>query len=271
MPLDVQLLPTSPGDRSQTQPLTSFLVNRHIAIDAGSFGLSLPAEQLADVHHVILTHAHLDHVASLPIAIAEVYPRLRQPMRVYATPDVLKAVHQHLFNGVIWPDFSKLKLPQGNQMSLEFIPIQHRQPFEIEGLRFTPIPVCHKVPTIGLIVDAPDASVMFTSDTCQTDEIWTQANTRPNLQAVFIDCSFPDELEELAVESGHLTPRLVAEESKKLTSPARVLCVHIKPDSREKVIAQILPHRTKRMSAVEIGKTYSFTQSPTATPAPTAH
>src|SRR4051794_22311861 len=102
MPLDVQLLPTAPGDRSQTQPLTSFLINNQIAIDAGSFGFALSADQLADVHHVILTHTHLDHVASLPIAIAEVFPKLRRPMRVYGTADVLDAVRKHLFNGVIW-------------------------------------------------------------------------------------------------------------------------------------------------------------------------
>src|SRR5215217_9250489 len=110
MPLSVQLLPTSPGDRSQNQPLTSFLINDSIAIDAGSLGFSLGGEQLARVGHVILTHSHLDHVASLPIAIAEVFPRLKRPMRIYGTDGVLKAVQDHLLNNVIWPDFTKIKM-----------------------------------------------------------------------------------------------------------------------------------------------------------------
>jgi cAMP phosphodiesterase len=269
MPLRVQLLPTAPADRSQTQPLTSFLINDHIALDAGSFGFALSADQMADVHHVILTHTHLDHLASLPIAIAEVYPKLRQPMRVYATPHVLDAVRKHLFNGVIWPDFSQLKLPTGQGTAMEFHPIHPRQTFTLEGLRFTAIPVNHAVPTIGLIVESEDAALAFTSDTSHTEEIWQEANRRPNLQAVFIDCSFPDEFEQLAAKSGHLTPSMVAKEAAKLTSPtAKVLCVHIKPDTREEVLAQLHAHRAKRMSPIEIGKTYTFQSTPVAQSAP---
>src|SRR3954454_21862121 len=98
MPLQVQLLPTSLGDHSQTQSLTTFLINETIAIDAGSMGFALNVEQLVKVGHVIITHSHLDHVASLPIAIAEVFPRLTRPMRVYATPEVLEAIQAHLLN-----------------------------------------------------------------------------------------------------------------------------------------------------------------------------
>ncbi len=246
------------GDRSQTQSLTSFLINDDIAIDAGSLGFALPGEQLAKVEHVILTHSHLDHVASLPIAIAEVFPRLRRPMRIYGTADVLHAVQEHLLNGVIWPDFSRIKMLRSEQMAMEFIPVQHEQTFAIGGIKFTPVPVCHEVPTIGLIVESSDATLAFTSDTCVTDAIWAAASRHPTLRAVFVDCSFPDELEELAHQSGHLTPGLVAAEAAKLTRPATVYCVHIKPDTREKVLAQLAAHRSARIEPLELGKTYTF-------------
>ena len=125
MPLHVQLLPTSLGDRTQTQSLTSFLINETIAIDAGSLGFSLTGPQLARVGHVILTHAHLDHVAGLPMAIAEVFPHLTRPMRVYATADVLQAVQDHLLNGVIWPDFSRIPLLNSDHPALEFVTLRH--------------------------------------------------------------------------------------------------------------------------------------------------
>src|SRR5438874_299990 len=141
MPLQVQLLPTSLGDHSQTQSLTSFLINDTIAIDAGSLGLSLGGAELANVGHVILTHSHLDHIASLPIAIAEVFPRLKRPMRIYGTPDVLHAVQEHLLNGVIWPDFSRIKMVGSERMAVEFIPVRHEQTFAIGGIKFTPVPV----------------------------------------------------------------------------------------------------------------------------------
>jgi ribonuclease BN (tRNA processing enzyme) len=258
MPLKVQLLPTSLGDHSQTQSLTSFLINQTIAIDAGSLGFSLGGDQLANVGHVILTHSHLDHIASLPIAIAEVFPRLKRPMRIYATEGVLQAVQDHLLNGVIWPDFSRIKMLGSSNMALEFIPIVPRVTFEVDGIKFTPVPVNHEVPTIGLVVEAADATVVFTSDTCRTDDIWAAASQHTNLRAVFVDCSFPDEMEQLAILSGHLTPSLVASETAKLTRPAKIICVHIKPDTRDKVLAQLAAHRSRQISAVKIGKTYLF-------------
>jgi len=124
MPLRIQLLPTSLGDRSQTQSLTTFIINGTIALDAGSLGFSLSGAQLAQVEHVIITHSHLDHVASLPIAIAEVFPRLKRPMKIHATDGVLKAIRDHLMNGVIWPDFSKIKMLGSDRGAIEFIPIR---------------------------------------------------------------------------------------------------------------------------------------------------
>lgn len=258
MPLKVQLLPTSLGDRSQTQSLTTFLINDTIALDAGSLGFSLSGEQLARVGHVILTHTHLDHVASLPIAIAEVFPRLKRPLRIYGTEHVLQAVQKHLLNGVIWPDFSHIKMLNSEKMALEFVPIRHGVTFEVDGVRFTPVPVHHEVPTIGLVAETPDATVAFTSDTSSTDQIWAAASERPTLRAIFVDCSFPDEMEQLAIQSGHLTPKMVAAEAAKLTRPAKIICVHIKPDTREKVLSQLLSHRADHIAPIEIGKQYLF-------------
>jgi ribonuclease BN (tRNA processing enzyme) len=238
--------------------LTSFLINDTIAVDAGSLGFSLTGEQLARVGHVILTHSHLDHVASLPVAVAEVFPRLKRPIRVYGTPGVLEAVQTHLFNGVIWPDFSHIKMLGSSEMSVEFVAIEHGVTFEVDGVRFTPVPVNHDVPTVGLVVEAADAAVAFTSDTGRTDEIWAAAGAREKLRAVFVDCSFPDEMEELARQSRHLTPKLVAAEAAKLTRPAQIICVHIKPDTREQVLRQLEGHKASRMAPIEIGKTYTF-------------
>jgi ribonuclease BN (tRNA processing enzyme) len=258
MPLHVQLLPTSLGDQSQNQSLTTFLVNETIAIDAGSLGFALSIDQLAKIEHVIITHSHLDHVASLPIAIAEVFPRLKRPMRIYAIPEVLSAIQSHLLNGTIWPDFSRIKMLGSEQMAVVFVPIEPNRTFEIDGVKFTPILVNHEVATTGLIAEAADATVAFTSDTCRTDEIWAAASKRSTLRAVFVDCSFPDEMEELAIQSGHLTPKLVAAEADKLTRPATIICVHIKPANRDAVLKELASHHPRKIVPVEIGKTYLF-------------
>ena len=258
MPLHIQLLPTSAGDQTQHQPLTTFLINDMVAVDAGSLGFALSGDALARVRNILITHSHLDHIASLPMAVAEVYPRLTSPIRVHGSDVVLKALRDHLFNGVVWPDFTKIPLLNGAGPSLELCEIRPHRKLTLEGIDFTPVPVNHEVPTLGIIAQVPGAAVAFTSDTTRTDEIWALASRCADLKAVFVDCSFPDELEELAVQSGHLTPRMVAEESRKLTRPAQVLCVHIKPESRGKVLEQLQSHKSCRISAVELGRTYTF-------------
>lgn len=258
MPLHIQLLPTSPGDRSQIQCLTTFIINGTVALDAGSLGFALQGEELARVGSVILTHSHLDHVASLPMAIAELFPKLRRPIKVYGTQVVIQAVQEHILNGVIWPDFSRIKMLGSERMAVEFVTIVPGAPFSIDGIEFTAVEVNHEVPTVGIVARTADAAVAFTSDTGITDAIWSAASAQPNLRAVFVDCSFPDELAELAIQSGHLTPAQVAAEAKKLNRPAKIMCVHIKPDTREKVLEEIAAHAQHGMSAVEIGRTYRF-------------
>jgi ribonuclease BN (tRNA processing enzyme) len=258
MPIEVTLLPTCGGTMSQSQPLTSFLLNEGVALDAGSLGFSLTGEQFARIGHLFLTHAHMDHVASLPIALAESFSHLKRPLRIYATDHVLKMVRTHVLNGEIWPDFAHFNVPGTNQPAVEYITIEPRRPVKIDGLTLTPVPVHHEVPCVGYIVESNDSAVAFTSDTGPTEEIWTIANRTKNLKAVCIDCSFPDEKEELAILSGHLTPNLITHEARKLKVPGcEFLCVHIKPDTRERVIEEIRSHG-KPLSVLEIGKTYRF-------------
>ncbi len=258
MPLQVQLLPTSAGETTGNQPLTTFRLNDSIAIDAGSLGLALTGKQIAQIEHVILTHAHLDHTASLPVAIDAAYPELKRPMRIYADQPTLAAVRNHLFNDEVWIDFSRFPVPGTEKPCMEWLPMPPRKTLTINGLRITPIPVNHVVPTVGLIVQSENDAVLFTSDTWQTDEIWAEGKKLANLRAVFIECSFPDEMEDLAKKSGHLTPRLVARETAKLGRRVPVYCVHLKPGMREKLCAQLAPHAACGVAIAEIGKIYRW-------------
>ena len=258
MPLQVQLLPTSLGDQTQAQPLTTYLVNGTIAIDAGSLGFALSGAELANIQHVVLTHSHVDHTASLPIAIDSAFTHLTRPMRVYGSAPTLAAVRKHLFNDEMWVDFSQFKIPGTDQACMEWIEMPPEKPIVLDGVRLLPIPVTHPVPTVGLIVQTESASVLITSDTWKTDAIWTEAAKLPNLKAVFIECSFPNELEELARDSGHLTPRLVAEETAKLGRHVPIYCVHLKPSMREQLQKELAPYASRGITQAEIGKRYCW-------------
>jgi cAMP phosphodiesterase len=89
---------------------TSFLLDDTVLIDAGTGVGDLTHEDIARIDHVFLTHSHLDHVLAVGL-LADSGLRLRMaakrpPVQVYALRDTLEALREHIFNGVIWPDFT---------------------------------------------------------------------------------------------------------------------------------------------------------------------
>ena len=46
---------------------TSFLLDEHVLVDAGTGVGDLTLDELAAIDHIILTHSHLDHVLGIPL------------------------------------------------------------------------------------------------------------------------------------------------------------------------------------------------------------
>src|SRR5207249_274484 len=80
------------------QYLTTMLVNGTVAFDAGSLGLYGSPEDQARVQHVFLTHAHMDHVASLPIFLENVSDDSAACPTIHAPSEVLDVVRRDLLN-----------------------------------------------------------------------------------------------------------------------------------------------------------------------------
>lgn len=258
MGLKIRLLPSAAGRDSQFQCLTSFLVNGRLSVDGGSLGFALDPTEMAPVRHIVVTHTHSDHTASLPIFIAEAYVSLDGPVTIYGTEDVIAALREHVFNDKVWPNFEKIPLMNQSGPTIEFKEIEPNRTVEIDNLSVTPVSVNHIVPTVGLIVQDTDAAVVFTSDTYVTDEIWEKARRVEQLKAVFVDVSFPDELAKLAADSKHLTPRLLASELDKLDREVQVFAVHIKPTNRSEVIRQLDALNNPMISVAELGRDYEW-------------
>lgn len=256
--LKVRLLPSAAGRDSQYQALTSFIVNERLAVDAGSLGFALGHDEMGGIRHVIVTHAHSDHTASLPIYIAESYTMLDGPVTIYGLEVVVEALKEHVFNDQIWPDFRKIPLPGSQQPTIEFRALAPHETVEITGVRVTPVPVNHVVPNIGLIIEDEGAAVVFTSDTYCTDDIWVTAKACERLKAVFVDVSYPNELGWLAEASKHLTPELLARELEKLDRDVEVYAVHIKPTNRKDVIRELGELNMAKVGVGEINRTYEW-------------
>jgi ribonuclease BN (tRNA processing enzyme) len=244
------------GGRS-CQHLTSYIVNGNVGFDAGSLGFYQgPAEQAA-VRRLFLTHSHMDHIASLPVFLENVAGLTDAPVDLYASEAVQQSLRLDVFNGRLWPDF--LKLTHKNNMPFVTLhTIAGGQPLEVEGLRITPVPLHHVVPTLGFIVEEPSSAVVIVSDTGPTEEIWERARGVANLKAVFLEATFPDAMKKTADISMHLTPATFLREVQKLPLPVKFFAVHMKAQFREQVAQELLAHRLANLEIVEFGRTYEF-------------
>jgi ribonuclease BN (tRNA processing enzyme) len=233
------------------------LVDDSVAVDAGSLAIALTAEEREQVRDVVVTHPHMDHIASLPIFIDDLYPTLRQPIRIHATSEVISLLERDVFNWSVYPRFSELKNDYGPVM--EYVPIPTGAEFRVAHLTVTAIPVNHIVPTVGLVVSDGRRTVAFSSDTAETDEFWNVVNRTPHLDALVIEASFPNSMKQLAEVSRHYTPASLNQELRKLNhNGLDILTVHIKPAYRALVIQELQALNIPKLDVMEPGKTYSW-------------
>lgn len=233
-------------------------MNDTLAIDAGSLGYALDLEEQKRVHRVIVTHSHVDHIATLPIFVSEVFPFLEQAIVVHSIPEVIGALRDHIFNGLVWPAFDAIELPDGRGAALRYDALEPLVPVEIEGLRVTPVEMNHTVRTIGLALEDERSAIIVTSDTHHTEEIWRLAGRLERLKAVFVDVSYPDEMETLAAASRHFTPRSLDLELRKMRRSVPVLAVHLKPQFHARVREQLARLGRPDVGIARIGHEYVF-------------
>ncbi|NWF99847.1 MAG: 3',5'-cyclic-nucleotide phosphodiesterase [Thermoanaerobaculaceae bacterium] len=225
------------GGSSPECRMTSFLINGQLALDAGSITQALSIEAQRRIRHVVLTHSHLDHTASIPFLVENTFNEPREGLEILVTPQVLRAVQHHLFNNDTWPDFTRI--PSDLLPAVRLTAVMPRTPFEVNGLRLTAIPVRHAVPTHGYVVEDESSAVLFTSDTGPTEEVWEVANRHAKLRAVITELSFPSRLQSVADDSLHLTPTTLAGELAKLKRDVPVFLYHLKPPFVEELRAEL--------------------------------
>ncbi|HMF57402.1 MAG TPA: 3',5'-cyclic-nucleotide phosphodiesterase [Pyrinomonadaceae bacterium] len=260
--MKIQLLPSTFDDHGRAaseQRLTCFLINDRITVDAGSIAIALTDAQRETVRDVIVTHPHMDHIASLPIFVDDLFGFLREPIRVYATEEVIDALEKDVFNWMVYPRFSELKNEHGHVM--KYIPIRAGEEFEVADLRVTAIPVNHIVPTVGLIISDGKTTVAFSSDTAETEEFWKVLNRTQRIDALMIEASFPNSMSKLAEDSRHFTPASMCKELQKLNNHHQgldILVVHLKPAYRSTVVEELNALNIPRLQVMEPGRTYEW-------------
>jgi ribonuclease BN (tRNA processing enzyme) len=216
--------------------LSSYLVNGATLVDCGGAGLCGDFARQAGVRDIFLTHGHLDHVASLPILLDNVYG-LGAPPTVHATESTLEVLKRDVFNDHLWPDLSALsrRIPP----FMEVRPLTCGAAVAVPGLRVTGVPVDHVVPTTAYILEEPGAAAAIITDTAPTDAIWERLAETPNLRAVFLECSFPEELASIAEVSKHMTPSLFAAQADRRPPGSTLYAIHLKPRHHGRIVEQL--------------------------------
>jgi hypothetical protein len=178
----------------------------------------------------------------------------RPPVQVYALRETLKALREHIFNGVIWPDFTVI--PSAAQPALAFVEVKLGQCLEVGGRHIEVLPAVHTVPAVGYAVSAGagQPAWVFTGDTGPNPALW-QRLAQMKVHTLVIETAFGDDEQALAQISQHLCPAMLETELKSLAAGAEVVITHIKPGELEAVMREIGAHDSRhRIRALAAGE-----------------
>jgi len=214
----------------------AFLIDDRLLLDAGTIGSVLSEEEQWRLQNIFITHSHLDHIRAIP-ALADniIIKNLHHGVKVFSTAAVISAMREHMFNNIIWPDFSVIPTPESPVISFETI--ETGVDYTVSEYRIRAIPVNHTVPAVGYRVCHGDTTLVYTGDTGPTEEIWKYVN---GIDALIVEVSFPNHMEPLAMLTKHLTCSLLSLELKKIaTLPKRILITHPKPQYYDIIRSEI--------------------------------
>lgn len=224
------------GAGSRTSAL---LVDDDVLLDAGTGIGDLELHEIASIRHVFLTHAHLDHIAGLPMLVDSVFEEnFDKPLTVYAREETLRAIQDHLFNDVIWPNFAKL--PSAEQPMLRYRVCSPGDTITIGHRSFYAVDVMHTVPTLGYTVQNSGGVFAISGDTKTNETLWPVLNACDDLRVLVIEVSFPDEMSQLANDAGHYCPSTLAKDLERLQHEPEIWLTGMKPGEEDRILEQVL-------------------------------
>ncbi|MCK5427650.1 MAG: 3',5'-cyclic-nucleotide phosphodiesterase [Thermodesulfovibrionia bacterium] len=219
--------------------LPSFLIDGKILLDAGTIGTALNESEQRKIKHILLTHAHLDHIKDIPFFADNIsMTNKKYYVTITSIPEVIHALKNNLLNDIVWPDFTKI--PTAANPVIRIKKINAGKTFTIDGYDFTAYKVNHVVPAVGyLIENKRKKRLLYIGDTGPSNAIW-KSLYKTRIHYLIIEVSFPNKFEDLALKTRHLTPRLLAREMEKLRNvPDNICIIHFKPRYKDKIKEEI--------------------------------
>lgn len=246
------------GGETPRHRSTCFLVDGHLAIDAGALTSALELDRQAEVDNVLVTHAHFDHVKDLATLADNIFGRRGKPVNVYSTRGTLHTLKTHFFNNRLWPDFTEL--PTARSPTLRLIELPLNKSVKIGQYRVTAIPVTHPVESVGYLVKDDTGTLGISGDTGPTERFWEALNATKDLKTLLVEVSFPNTLQQIADLAKHLTPATLGTELHKLKRDGfPILLYHLKPAYLDDIVAELRPMlRERELLVPNLGDIYRF-------------
>jgi 3',5'-cyclic-nucleotide phosphodiesterase len=255
--MNLQVLGCAGGIGGREKLTTCLWLDHDILLDAGTGVSSLTIDQLTRIDHVFLTHSHLDHVAGLAFLLDSISCIRNGPVTVHATETVIASLKCHLFNWVLWPDFSTI--PTAIDPLLRWESLELGATIDLDGRLITAYPVNHTVDAVAYWVRGEKNGFLFSGDMGSTPELWTKMAKEEKLKKIFVDCSFPNAEYDLAAKSKHFCPLSLLNDIQPIAKTIEFLISHLKPGQEDLILEELqqaVERRTFR--ALERGDVFIF-------------
>ncbi len=245
------------GSRVPGRSTSCLMVDERLLLDAGSISSTLYQPEQMAIDDILLTHAHIDHIIDLAFLADNVLSSRTSPVRIWAAEPVLDTVRKHLFNNVIWPDFSKIPTPE--KPAIQLLPLPDGKQAEISGYQVRWEETTHTIYTTAYCLERDGKALFYSADTTTTEAIWKMTNRCENLKIAFIETSFPNRMENLAKISGHLTPAMLKVELEKFGDrdiPIKIF--HMKPQFLDELRAELAAIGDDRLQVLDGGEVFQL-------------
>jgi cAMP phosphodiesterase len=206
------------GGETPRHRTSAFVLDDRLAIDAGSLTSGMELKAQVALEACLVSHAHLDRAQNGC-----------EPLTIAGTKATLALLKKHFFNGLLWPDFTKI--PSVAHPTIRYLVLTPEVPVQISGYKVRAITVNHTIDCSAFIIESPQGAIAYSGDTGPTDRLWKVLNTVENLKALLMEVSFPNREQKVAKLSGHHTPQTLGPELKKFKNAKDLptLLYHIKP------------------------------------------
>lgn len=237
---------------------TSFLADRDTLIDCGTGVGELEYADLLGIDRVFISHSHLDHIAMLPLLVDTVAEARQREITVFALPETLDILRAHVFNWLIWPDFSAI--PDRREPFLRLQPVNLGEAVHLPGgRRVTLLPAHHTVPASALCLDSGEGKLVYSGDTTHSPDLVAAINALDGLRHFIVETAFSDAQRALALSARHLCPSLLAAFLDDLQVTPEVWISHLKPGIEEQIMAEVQGYKGRlQPKALQNGQVLEF-------------